>query len=157
MPVALSLSAASMPAMPPPTTITAGLTGTSMGSSGWLNGRRWICALRMRLAFSVASSLSSVTQEQCSRTLAIWSRNGLRPASAAALRNVGSCMVGEQAATTTRFTPSFWMSSLIRSWPGSEHMYLYSRETTTLGCSAAHAVTFSTSTLPPMLLPQWQK
>ena len=51
-----------MPAMPPPTTMTAGLTGTSMGSSGWLNGRRWICALRMRLAFSVASSLSSVTQ-----------------------------------------------------------------------------------------------
>ena len=146
-----------MPAMPPPTTITAGLTGTSMGSSGTLNGRRWICALRMRLAFSVASSLSSVTHEQCSRTLAIWSRNGLRPASAAALRNVGSCIVGEQAATTTRFTPSFWMSSLIRSWPGSSTCTCTRATTTTLGCSAAQAVTFSTSTLPAMLLPQWQK
>ncbi len=36
-------------------------------------------------------------------------------------------------------------------------MYLYSRATTTLGCSAAQATTFSTSTLPAMLLPQWQK
>ena len=44
------------------------------------------------MAFSVASSRSSVTHEQCSRMLAICSRNGLRPASAAALRNVGSCM-----------------------------------------------------------------
>ena len=104
-----------MPAMPPPTTSTSGLTLTSMGSSAWLKGRRWICALRMRLAFSVASSGSMVTHEQCSRMLAICTRNGLRPASAAALRNVGSCMVGEQAATTTRLMPislmSFWMSS----------------------------------------------
>ena len=124
MPVALSLSAASMPAMPPPTTITAGLTGTSMGSSAWLNGRRWICALRMRLAFSVASSLSSVTQEQCSRRLAISHRYGFSPASATALRKVGSCMRGEQAATTTPVRLCSLMASLIMLCPGSEHMYL---------------------------------
>ena len=50
------------------------------------------------------------------------------------MRKVGSCMVGEQAATTTRVTPSSLMSFLMRSWPGSEHMYLYSRATATLGC-----------------------
>ena len=71
--------------------------------------------------------------------LAICSRNGLRPPSAAALRKVGSCMVGEQAATTARVMPSSLMSFLMRSWPGSEHMYLYSRATATLGCVAAHS------------------
>ena len=154
LPVADSLRAASMPAMPPPTTRTSWLTGTSMGSSGSLSGSRWIWALRMRLALAVAATGSMVTHEQCSRMLAICSRYGLRPPSEAALRKVGSCMVGEQAATTARVMPSSLMSFLMRSWPGSEHMYLYSRATATLGCVAAHLVTSSTSTLPPMLVPQ---
>jgi hypothetical protein len=48
----------------------------------------------------------------------------VRPALAAALRKVSSCMSGEQAATTTRFRPSCAMSLRMRSWPGSEHMNL---------------------------------
>ena len=143
-----------MPAMPPPTTRTSGLTATSMGLSGSLYGSLWICALRMRFALAVAATGSTVTHEQCSRTFAICRRNGLRPASPAALRKVGSCIVGEQAATTTRLSPISWMSFLIRSCPGSEHMYLYSRATTTPGCVAAHSMTSATSTLPAMLVPQ---
>ncbi len=104
-----------MPAMPPPTTSTFGFIGTSMGSSDSFSGRRWICAPRMRLDFSVAASRSSVTQEQCSRMFAICSRYGLRPPSAAALRKVGSCMVGEQAATTARVMPCSSMSFLMSS------------------------------------------
>ena len=48
------------------------------------------------------------------------------------------------------------MSALISSCPGSEHMYLYSRATTTPGSFAACSVTAFTSTIPAMLVPQWQ-
>ena len=62
-------------------------------------------------------------------------------------------MSGEQEATTTRFTrpsrTSLWMSS----WPGSEHMNLYSRATLTSGSSAAAATTRETSTLLAMFSP----
>ncbi len=76
------------------------------------------------MAFWVASALSGCTQEQCSRMLAISHRKGLRPFSATALRKVGSCIRGEQAATTTPVSLWSSMAFLIRFWPGSEHMYL---------------------------------
>jgi len=76
------------------------------------------------MAFSVVTSPFSCTQEQCSRRLAISHRYGLRPASATALRKVGSCMRGEQAATTTPVRLCSMIAFLIMFWPGSEHMYL---------------------------------
>ena len=100
-----------MPAMPPPTTSTSEFIGTMMGSRGTWKATRLMAARTMCLAFSVASTGSSVTHESCSRMLAIWKRNWLRPPSATALRKVGSCMVGEQAATTTRLMPNCLMSS----------------------------------------------
>ncbi len=72
------------------------------------------------------------------------------------LRNVGSCMRGEQEATMTRLSFSLVMSSLTRFWPGSEHMYVYSRETATPGSFEAYSTTAGTSTTEPMLMPQWQ-
>ena len=59
------------------------------------------------------------------------------PPSAVARRKVASCRVGEQEATTTRSRPLARMSSLISSWPGSEHMYLYARATLTPGRPSA--------------------
>ncbi len=55
---------------------------------------------------------------------AISKRKGLMPPVSTHLRNVGSCILGLQAATTTRFRPCSPMSFLIISCPGSEHMYL---------------------------------
>jgi hypothetical protein len=127
-----------------------------MGSRGTWKATRLMAARTMCLAFSVASTGSSVTHESCSRMLAIWKRNWLRPPSATALRKVGSCMVGEQAATTTRLMPSSLMSSWMSIWPGSEHMYLYSRAMATPGSAAANSTTSETLTLPAMLLPQSQ-
>ena len=86
----------------------------------------------------------------------IWKKNGLSPPAAVAPRKVGSCMRGEQEATTTRFKPWSSMLFLIRSWPGSEHMNLYSLATTTSSSFAAKATTSSTFTLPAMFVPQWQ-
>src|ERR1039458_8681787 len=48
------------------------------------------------------------------------------------------------------------MSCQIKSWPGSEHMYLYSRETTTFGREAAYSASAMQSTVAAMLVPQWQ-
>ena len=42
------------------------------------------------------------------------------------------------------------------SWPGSEHMNLYSRATVTYGRVEANRTTSWTSTVPAMLSPQWQ-
>jgi hypothetical protein len=86
--------------------------------------------------------------------LAISMRKGLSPAWAQARRKVGSCMRGEHAATTTRFKPNSLMSFLICSCPGSEHMNLYSREITTPASWAISLASFSTSTVPAMLVPQ---
>jgi len=68
-------------------------------------------------------------------------------------------MCGEHAATTTRVRPSSAMSFSISSWPVEEHMNLLSRAITTpcpARVSAAQSRTASTSTVPAMLLPQWQ-
>ena len=69
--------------------------------------------------------------------LTICNRNGFKPARARARRKVASCSSGEHEATTTRFRLCSAMSCSINAWPGSEHMYLYSRETTTFGKLAA--------------------
>ncbi len=113
-----------MPAMPPPTTITSGCTFTSRVSSAWWRLTRWIAAAARVLALRVASSSSTVTQETCSRTEAIWKKYGLTPARRQAAWKVFSCSRGEHDATTTRFKPWTLMSFSIISWPGSEHMNL---------------------------------
>ena len=154
-PLAMS-RAVCMPAMPPPTTSAVGSTGTRIG-----------CRLRLRLTFStmtrtrsmalaVAAGRSACTHEQCSRRLAISSRYGLRPASAAAPRNVGSCIRGLHAPTTTPVSLWSWMAWRIICWPGSEHMYLCSWARATPGMRAAAATTAATSTVRAMFSPQWQ-
>ncbi|MBM4129715.1 hypothetical protein FJ250_01625 [bacterium] len=75
-------------------------------------------------ALAEAARGSSCTQLHCSRMLAISSRYGFRPAASSALRNVGSCMRGLLAATTTRSRRCSRMSRVISSCPGFEHMYL---------------------------------
>ena len=46
------------------------------------------------------------------------------PACETQFRNVGSCILGEQEASTTWSSFSSTTSSRISFWPGSEHMYL---------------------------------
>ena len=48
------------------------------------------------------------------------------------------------------------MSSLIIFWPGSEHMYLYSRATVTFGSPPANLTTSGTLTVAAMFTPQSQ-
>src|SRR5450756_1936112 len=48
------------------------------------------------------------------------------------------------------------MSSMINSWPGSEHMKVWVRETTTPGNRPARSANNFTSTTSEMLPPQWQ-
>ena len=108
-----------MPEMPAPTTITALVTSAYRSSSG---SSRFARATELRtrsFAFSVASDLSTCTHEHCSRMLHISNKYGFMPEPNTAPRNVGSCILGEQAATTTRVRPSSLMSFFIRSWPGS--------------------------------------
>ncbi len=113
-----------MPAMPPPMTSARLVTGTRIGSRGLLRLTFSTIVRTMSMAFSVASPRSSWTQEQCSRMLAISHMYGLSPAYRQALRNVFSCMCGEQAATTTPVRLFSSMALRTRFWPGSEHMYL---------------------------------
>ena len=61
-----------MPAMPPPTTITAGLTETRDRSSGLWNRTRCTAARMRSLALRVASATSVCTHESCSRMFTIW-------------------------------------------------------------------------------------
>ena len=80
------------------------------GSSNSCNGSRWQARATdirtISLAFWVASSFSlEWTQEQCSRIFAISKKYWLIPASRSVSRNSGSCVLGVQAATTTRLSP----------------------------------------------------
>ena len=100
------------------------VTGILIVSSGRLCLTFSTIVRPMSMALAVASSLSSWTQEQCSRMLAISHMNGLRPAWSAARRKVVSCMCGEQAAMTTPVRLLSSMAFLTSCWPGSEHMYL---------------------------------
>ena len=79
----------------------------------------------MSMALAVASSLSSCTQEQCSRMLAISHRYGLRPGLAAALAE--RLLVHVRRAGGDHHAVELLLGdrpSSRRSWPGSEHMYL---------------------------------
>ena len=117
-------SAAWMPAMPPPITRARLVTGMRIVCSGLLCLTFSTMVRAVSIALAVACSRSSWIQEQCSRMLAISTRNGLRPACAAARRKVFSCMCGEQAQTTTPVRALSSMAFLMSCWPGSEHMYL---------------------------------
>ena len=52
----------------------------------------------------------------------IANRYGLSPDSRSVSWNSGSCVRGEQEATTTRFRRFCWMMSRMRSWLVSEHV-----------------------------------
>jgi len=71
-------------------------------------------------------------------------------------RNVGSCILGLQAATTTRFKWCSFMAFLISSCPGSAHVYRFSFTKTTSGIVLAYSTTCLTSTTLAMFWPQWQ-
>ncbi len=114
-PESANRSAASMPAIPAPTTRTACFTSTWRISRGTCQPTRRTAADTSACAFSVAASGSSVTHEQCSRIFVIWKRKGLSPASEQTLRKVPSCMLGVHEATITRLRPTLMMSSAIRA------------------------------------------
>src|SRR3989337_587684 len=71
-------------------------------------------------------------------------------------RKVGSWVLGEQAATTTRLMFWAFIASTISAWvlPAQEKRWLWVY--TTLGRVRAYSTTAGTSTTPAMLLPQWQ-
>ncbi len=54
---------------------------------------------------------------------AISTMYGLSPARSAALRNVCSCMRGEQAQMTTPVSACSRTAAISLCWPTSEHMY----------------------------------
>jgi len=94
-------SAACMPPTPPPTTIAAFSTGTLFGMRSSRRAAFATAILTASFAFSVASSgWCMCTHEFCSRMFAISNLKGFKPPILVALRNVGSCRRGEQAATT---------------------------------------------------------
>src|SRR5512133_981475 len=123
-PVLAISRAAWMPAIPPPITIAVFVTGTFIGWRAELSFTFSTCVLTISTAFLVVRSFFSCTQEQCSLRFAISQRNGFNPASEHAFLKVGSCILGEHAATTTPVRLCSLTASLIRVWPGSEHMYL---------------------------------
>ncbi len=123
-PASASSRAAVIPAMPPPTTSDAGWIGTRNGSRGACSSMRYTPPAMTALALAVAAGRSVWTHETCSRIETSSHRYGLSPARWHAPRNVFSCMWGEQAATTTRLSPSSLMSFSISSWPVLEHMNL---------------------------------
>jgi hypothetical protein len=70
--------------------------------------------------------------------------------------NNGSWVLGVQEATTTRLRSCSFIYSFIFSWVSWEQVNRFVSATTTLGRVSAYALTFGTSTTPPMLMPQWQ-
>ena len=117
-------SAAWIPAMPPPMTSAVFVTGTLIENSGLFRFTFSTIIETRSVAFSVVASPLACTHEQCSRRFAISQRNGFNPVSAHVLRNVGSCMRGEHAATTTPVRFFSLIAWRMRFCPGSEHMYL---------------------------------
>jgi hypothetical protein len=69
--------------------------------------------------------------------------------------NVGPCILTEQAATTTLFSPYSSMSFFICICPGSAQEYMFSLDTTTFGSPAAYSATALQSTVWAMFSPQW--
>ena len=108
-------SAVWMPAIPPPITSARLVTGDSPGVRGVFKLTFAIAAFPRTIAFSVPIAMSLCIHEHCSRILAISTMYGLRPAAAAVLRNVASCIRGEQEQTTMPVRLCSFMASLIRS------------------------------------------
>ena len=121
-PLAIS-NAACIPAMPAPMIRTAGLTGECFISSGSENATFATAAAIKSFAFCVPFFLSLCTQEHCSLIFATSSINGFNPADSSTLLNVILCRDGVQEATTTLFRLYSFISCLIKSCPGSEHIY----------------------------------
>ena len=59
-------------------------------------------------------------------------------------------------ATTTRFSPSSFVVSVMWATVSWEHVYRLSSAWTTPGSDLAYSATLGTSRKPPMLDPQWQ-
>ena len=57
----------------------------------------------------------------------------MSPLERASRLKVGSCILGEQAATTRPVSFFSAIACRIWAWPGSEHIYLYSTECATPG------------------------
>ena len=111
----------------------------------------------MSMALTVAASFSALcTHESWFRTFAISSRNGFSPARIRTFRKIPSCVLGEQAATTTRLIPFERIASSISRWvlPAQENIWFCAQ--TTSGSVLANCTTRGTSTTPAMLEPQWQ-
>ena len=116
--------AAWIPEIPPPMTSALFVTGILDRNRGLLSATLARAMSTRSSAFSVASSRLSWTQEHCSRMLAISTMYGFSPSASTQPRNVGSCRLGEHAATTIRSSPCSSIASAISLCPGSEHMYL---------------------------------
>jgi hypothetical protein len=143
------------PLTPPPMTTARCSASTRIGSNGSSSLALPTAAATNLAALDVAlSGWAWVTQLTCSRMLACSYRYWFTPARASTDRKVSSWRRGEQAATTTRFRPSFSMSSRINCCPGSEHMNMLVRAHTTPGSSATLSATCWTSTTSEMLPPQ---
>ena len=118
-----------------------------------LSRRGGLRRLTSAFDFFVASALSLVTQETCSRMLAIW-REGIdtrprrRPAEGRFVHQRGAG--GDDDAVQVVFLDILLDEFL----PGSEHMNLISRAMTTFGRLRANSATAATSTLPAILMPQ---
>ncbi len=149
--------AALIPAIPPPTTSAAWITGLCVISSGASRLAFSTPIQTMSMALRVAASFSALcTQESWFRTFTISSRNGFRPARIRTFRKMPSWVLGEQAATTTRLIPFEWIASSISRWvlPAQENIWFWAQ--TTSGSLLANSTTRGTSTTPAMFEPQWQ-
>ena len=112
-----------IPAMPPPITSARFVTGLSPGVSGALRFTFATAALASMIAFSVPIGISLCTHEHCSRMLAISTMYGFKPAAAAVLRKVASCIRGEHEQTTIPVRLLSLTACLIMSCPAWEHIY----------------------------------
>ena len=110
-PASASWRAAVMPATPPPMTRTSLHTSTSTSFRGCRVLVRLMPPMTRLMAFSVAPL--SWIQLQCSRMFTWTSWYLFTPSSSTTLRNISSCMWGEQQATTIRSSPRLLMESRI--------------------------------------------
>ena len=146
-----------IPETPPPTTRADRFTWTGVRNRGLLNLALAADMRTRSFAFLVASIGSPwCTQAHWSRILAISNRYPFRPASLRVSMKRGSWVLGVQAATTTRFSPWRWISSLILPWLSWEQANSISSARTTFGRPSAYSLTSGTLTTPPMLMPQLQ-
>ncbi len=107
--------------------------------------------------FSVASSASlACTHEPWLRIFAISKRYLFRPHSRKVSIKIASCVLGVQAATTTRLRFCSLMISFIWSWESWEQVKRFCVTYVTYGKVFAYSSTAATSTTLEILIPQWQ-